>query len=141
MNLDLSVLGVIFFVLLTTYLLNVLLFRPLLDAVRKRESAIESARQLAATSQAEAASAAAELEARVTAARAEVYRQMDQTRRAALTARADLLARTREEVGAQVAEATAQLRAEADQARARLSAEAESLGGAIVERVLDRKVS
>lgn len=140
MNLDLSVLGVIVFVLLATFLLNTLLFKPLLEVIRKRESAVESARALAQTSKAEAASAAAEFEARVTAARGEVYRQMDDTRRDAMARRAELLAQTRDEANAQVAEASARLRTDAEDARARLSADAEALGAAIVDRVLDRKV-
>jgi F-type H+-transporting ATPase subunit b len=138
---DLSVLWVIGFVLVAVGVCNGLIFRPLLRAMRERERAIAEARGLADKAAAAAAAAAAEFEAKTTAARAEIYREMDQTRRAALAMREELLAATRTDVGTTADEATARLRAEADEARERLRAEAEALGAAITERVLERKVS
>ena len=58
---DLSVLWVIFFVLLITTLLNLLLFKPLLAVKGKREGAVKSARALA-ESAAEPKQAAEEFE-------------------------------------------------------------------------------
>lgn len=138
---NLSVVWVIAIVLLAVAVCNRLIFKPLLNAMRQREQAIASARALADKAAAEAAAATAEFEARTTAARAEIYREMDQARRSALGMREELLAATREEISATTDEATTRLRAEADEARRQLRAEAEALGGAIAERVLDRKVS
>ena len=138
---DLSVLWVIFFVLLAVAVVNSLLLKPLVRIMHEREHAITTARQLADKAAAEAAAAAAQFEARTTAARAELHRDMEQARRAALATREQLLADTRAEVGANLKGAVDQLRTETDTARARLDAEAEALAQAITERVLERKVS
>ncbi len=138
---DLSVAWVIFFVLLLTVVLDRLLFRPILRIMKQREEAIRSARQLAERSATDARAAAAEFEQKTTAARAEIYRQMDDMRRAALAERSEVLARTRAEADAEIAAAGERLRADADEARRRLEAEAEALGAAAAERILGRKAS
>jgi F-type H+-transporting ATPase subunit b len=138
---DLSVLWVIFFVLLLTVILDRLLFKPILRVMAERERAITSARELAERSASEARAASEEFERKTTAARAEVYRQMDEMRRAALTERADILSRTRADAEAEIASATAQLEAEVDRARRTLTAEAEALGTAAAERILGRKAA
>jgi F-type H+-transporting ATPase subunit b len=138
---DLSVLWVIFFVLILTIILDRLLFRPILHVMHQRETAIRSARDLAERSAREARAATKEFEEKTAAARAEVYRQMDEMRRTALAERADILARTRAEAESEIAAATATLQAEAEQARRRLAADAEALGSAAAERILGRKAS
>ena len=138
---DLSVLWVISLVLLAVWVVNALLLKPLVRIMHEREHAITTARQLADKAAAEAAAAAAQFEARTTAARAELHRDMEQARRAALATREQLLADTRAEVGANLKSAVDQLRTETDTARARLDAEAEALAQAITERGLERKVS
>ena len=85
---DLSVLWVIFFVLLSVAVLNGLVFKPLLQVMHERERAVGSARELAEKAAADARAATAEFEARTTAARAEVYREMEATRKDALAAAA-----------------------------------------------------
>jgi F-type H+-transporting ATPase subunit b len=138
---DLSVLWVIFFLLVLTVVLDRLLFRPIQRVIRERELAGRSARELAERSAREAAAAASEFEQKTSAARAEVYRQMDEVRRAAMHARADILAQTRAQAEQEIATASAQLQSEADEARRRLSADAEALGTAVAERILGRKAS
>jgi F-type H+-transporting ATPase subunit b len=138
---DLSVLWVIFFLLVLTIVLDRLLFRPIQRVIKQREDAARSARELAERSAREAAAATAEFEKKTAAARAEVYRQMDEVRRTALDARAQILAQTRAEAEQQVAAASAQLSADADEAKRRLTAEAEALGAAAAERILGRKAS
>jgi F-type H+-transporting ATPase subunit b len=90
---------------------------------------------------AEARAASEEFDTRTRDARAEVYRQMEEARRAALDRRAQLLADSRQQAEASIAEAGARLRADADQARSRLERDADSLATTIVERVLGRPVS
>lgn len=138
---DLSVLWVIFFVLLLTVILDRLLFKPILRVMGQREEAIRSARELAERSAAQAAQASQEFEKRTAEARSELYRQMDEMRRAATDERAAILARTRAEAEAQIAEASARLAADAEEARRKLSAEADALGAAVAERILGRKAS
>ncbi len=138
---NLSVLWVIFFVLLLTAILDRLLFRPLLRTIAQREAAIRSARELAERSANEARAATVEFEQRTSVARAEIYKQMDEMRRAAMAERADILAATRAEAEAGIAAASATLQAEAEEARKRLTADADALGQAAAERILGRRAS
>jgi F-type H+-transporting ATPase subunit b len=138
---DLSVFWVIFFVLVLTIVLDRLLFRPILHVIHQREAAIRSARELAERSAREAQSAMTEFEQKTAAARAEVYRQMDEMRRTALAERAEILARTRAEAESEIAAASSQLQADAEAARRRLAADAEALGNAAAERILGRRAS
>ena len=138
---DLSVLWVIFFVLLLTVILDRLLFKPILRVIEERERAIKSARELAERSATEAKAATAEFERKTAEARGEIYRQMDEMRRAALAERSEILTRTRAEAEAQVAAAAATLQSETEEARRRLSADADALGAAAAERILGRRAS
>jgi F0F1-type ATP synthase membrane subunit b/b' len=137
----LAVFWVILIVLLVTFVLDRGLFRPLGRVMRERETAIRSAQEMAQAAAMRARAAAAEFEQRTKAAQAEVYREMDEHRRLANEKRAAVMALTRQEVDAQVADASARLKAQATEVRAQLEKEADVLGEAIVERVLDRKVS
>lgn len=138
---DLSVVWVIFFVLVLTVVLDRLLFKPIQRVIQQREDAIRSARELAERSAAEAKAAAIEFEQKTSAARAEIYKQMDEMRRAALAERSEILARTRAEAEAEIKAAGEQLQAEADEARRRLAADAEALGLAAADRILGRRAS
>ena len=138
---DLSVLWVIFFVLVLTILLDRLLFRPLQRVMHERAEATRSARELAERSASEARAAALEFERKTAAARAEVYRQMDDMRKTALAERTDILTQTRAQAEADIEADTAQLQAETEEARRRLAADAETLGGAAAERILGRRAS
>jgi F-type H+-transporting ATPase subunit b len=138
---DVSVFWVIFFVLVLTVILDRLLFKPILEVMRRREDAVRSARELAERAAAEARAASEEFERKTTAARAEIYRQMEEMRRAALAERAEILASTRAEAEAEIAAAGAALQAQADEARRRLEADAEILGAAAADRILGRRAS
>jgi F-type H+-transporting ATPase subunit b len=138
---NLSVLWVIAFVLFLTVVLDRLLFRPISRVKEQRERSIESAEALAETATARAEAAAAEFDAKTTAARAELYRQMDDMRREATRRRVETVAATRQEAEAAIAEAGARVKAESDEARARLRHEADALGAAVAERILGAKVS
>ena len=138
---NLSVLWVIFFVLVLTVIVDRLLLRPVLGVIRKREEAIESARELALRSATEARSAAEEFDRKTAAARAEMYRDMDEMRRGALGRRAEIVAATRAEAEAQVADAARQLEAETAAAKQKLELEAQALGAAAAEKILGRKAS
>lgn len=138
---NLSVFLVIAFVLLLTVLLDRLLLKPVLRIMAERERAIKSARELAEAAAWRAKAATAEFEGKTAAARAEVYRQMDEMRRAALNHRQELLAATRAEADQAVADAAARLKAEAEAARRQLERDADALGAAVAERILGRKAS
>ena len=138
---DLSVAWVIVFVLLLSVILDRLLLRPVTRVMSQREGAIRSARELAEAARARAQSAADELETRTRSTRAEIYRQMEEKRRAALERRAEIVADTRREVERSLADATRRVRAQATAARAQLERDADALATIIVERVLGRKAS
>jgi F0F1-type ATP synthase membrane subunit b/b' len=137
----LAVFWVILIVLLLAFVLDRGLFRPIGRVMRDRETAVRSAQEMAQASATHARAAAAEFEQRTKAAQAEIYRDMDENRRQANETRATVMAETRRDVDAQVADASARLKAQASEAQAQLEKEADALGEAIVERVLDRKAS
>ena len=138
---DLSVVWVIVFVLALSVILDRLLLRPVTRVMSEREGAIRSARELAESSRSRAQAAADEFEAETRAARAEIYRQMDEKRRAALERRAAIVADTRRDVERSMVDATGRVRTQARAARAQLEREADALASIIVERVLGRKTS
>ena len=114
----LGVFWVIAFVLLLAIVLDRLLFKPLTRVMDERQTRVRAALDLARESAEHAAAATAQFEARTRAAQADVYRQMDDVRRAALGQRQDLLERTRDEIEASIGTARARLTAQADRARA-----------------------
>lgn len=138
---DLSVAWVIFFVLLLTVIVDRLLLRPLQRVITARAEAVRSAKELAERSATQARAAATEFEQKTAAARADVYRQMDEMRRVALNERAETMSRTRSEAEAEVAAASQRLQSETEEARRKLQADADALGGIVAERILGRKVS
>lgn len=137
----LSVFWVILFVLLLAVVLDRLLFKPLTRVMAERETRVRSAIDLATQSAERAKAAADAFEDRTRAAQAEVYRQMEETRRAALQRRSEILAATRTEVEASIAAARARVAEQAGTARAQLEHDADALADAVAARVLGRKVS
>jgi F-type H+-transporting ATPase subunit b len=135
---DINALWVVFFLLLSTFLLNSLVFRPILSVIDRRAAAVRGAKELAESAAQKAAAASEEYDRTLTAARAEVYQQMEQTRRAALEKRAALLGETRAAVEKELAAATARVQQESAAARATLDRQASDLAGAIAARVLGR---
>lgn len=121
-----------------TYLLNTLVFKPILQVIDQRSNAVRGARELADSAAQKAAAAAAEYDRKVGAARAEVYGQMDDMRKAALDKRASLLAATRATVEQELKTATARVQQQSQAARETLDRDANTLAGAIVNRVLGR---
>jgi len=138
---DATVFWVVLLVLLTGLVLNSLIVRPLLQVMQLRASAVKSARDLAESAATQARRASSDFDTRMRAARAEIYREMDEKRRRAMERRAELLARTRAEAEASIRSATDRVKAEASAARARLEQDAAAIAGDIVERILGRKAS
>jgi F-type H+-transporting ATPase subunit b len=141
LELNLSLLWVIFFVLVLTFVVNRLLIKPLTRTIEARQQAIDSARALAERAAADARTATEQFEQKTAAARGEVYRQMDEMRRVANDERTQLLEATRAEAAAALAEATAKLQADTEQARAQLRGDAETLGADAANRILGRHAS
>jgi len=138
---DLSVLWVIFFVLLLTFIVDRLLLRPFARVMKQREEAIGAARRLADMAARRAEDATREFERRTAAARGEMFQQMDDMRRDANSRRQQMIAETRTEIERTVAEASAKVQADAAAARERLRQDAEALGAEAADRILGRHVS
>jgi F-type H+-transporting ATPase subunit b len=138
---DLSVLWVVFFVLTLALILDRLFFRPLLGAIKQREGAAVSAKALADQAAAEARRATEEFDRQTSAARTEVYKQMDEMRRSAMEDRAALVDATRKEADAVLAQARLDLKRDVDDARARLDKDADALAAEAASRILGRRVS
>jgi F-type H+-transporting ATPase subunit b len=135
---DITFLWVIFFVLTTVFLMNTLVFTPILRVIEARLKAVSDARALAQSAAERAASAAAEYDQKLNAARTEVYREMDEKRRIALEKRAALVAETREVIRRELTEATTTVQQQSAAARTSLEREADRLAEAIETRVLGR---
>jgi F-type H+-transporting ATPase subunit b len=135
---DITVLWVIFLVLLTVYLLNTLVFQPILRVIEARLKAVSDARDLAESAAERARQAAAEYDEKLGVARAAVYHQMDDKRRVALEKRAALVGETKAIIENELKDATGRVEQQAAAARASLDREADALAGAIVARVLGR---
>lgn len=135
---DITTLYVVVFLLACVVLLNALVFKPILQILDQRTDAVRGARELAESAAQKAALASAEYDQKLNAARAEVYRQMDDMRRAALDRRGELLASTKATVEQELTTATARVKQETTEARASLDRDAATLAGAIVSRVLSR---
>ena len=135
---DITTVWVIAFLLLCTFLLNTLVFKPILQVIEQRTNAVRGARELAESASHKAAAAAAEYDQKLNLARGEVYRQMDDMRKAALDKRASLLTSTRATVQQELSAATARVQQESKEAIAALDRDASNLAGAIVSRVLGR---
>ena len=131
---DITTLWVVAFLLLCTYLLNSLVFRPILQVIDQRSNAVRGARELADSAAHKATIAAAEYDQKLNAARIEVYGQMDDMRKAALDKRATLLASTRATVDQELKTATATVQRDSQVARETLDRDAHNLAGAIVTR-------
>jgi F-type H+-transporting ATPase subunit b len=135
---DITTLWVVGFLLLCTFLLNTLVFKPMLQVIEQRTTMVRGARELAESASQKATAAADEYDRKLNAARAEVYGQMDEMRKAALDKRASLLASTRATVEQELKTASARVQQESADARATLDRDASTLAGAIVTRVLGR---
>jgi F-type H+-transporting ATPase subunit b len=135
---DLSVLWVIALLMLCVFVLNTLIFKPILHVIESRTGAVRDARELAASASQKAAQATEQFDRTLGAARAEVYKQMDDARRTALDKRAAIMADTKREADVALSEATSRLTSQASAARAALESEANTLAGEIVNRVLGR---
>jgi F-type H+-transporting ATPase subunit b len=138
---DITVLWVVVLIIVLAFILDRLVFRPVLGVIKKREEAVTGARLLAERATEEARQAGEEFERKTAAARAEVYRQMEEMRRAGLEERTALVEATRREAEQALAEARAQLHHDVEAARARLDQDADALANEAAGRILGRQPS
>ena len=140
MDLNLSTFWVIAFVLVLAWTLERTLIKPLTRVMQEREQAIASARELAESATQRAATATREFEEKRAEARADIFKQMDKMRQDLLVHREDILQKARIEADAAFKEASTRLSAQTEDARAQLEHDAQALGIAVAEQMLDRKI-
>jgi F-type H+-transporting ATPase subunit b len=138
---DITVLWVVLLIIALAFILDRLVFRPVLGVIKKREEAVTSARLLAERATEEARQAGAEFERKTAAARAEIYRQMEDMRRAGIEERTALVDATRREAEQTLADARGKLKNDVDAARARLNQDADALASEAAGRILGRQPS
>jgi F-type H+-transporting ATPase subunit b len=139
-ELNLSLFWVIAFVLVLAWTLERTLIKPLTRVMQEREQAIASARALAESATQQAAAATREFEEKRAEARADIFKQMDKMRQDLLVHREDILQKARIEADAAFKEASTRLSAQTEDARAQLEHDAQALGIAVAEQMLDRKI-
>ncbi len=140
MDLNLSLFWVIAFVLVLAWTLERTLIKPLTRVMQEREQAIASARELAESATQRAAAAAREFEEKRAEARTDIFKQMDKMRQDLLAHREDTLQKAKIEADAAFKEASTRLSAQTEDARAQLEHDAQALGIAVAEQMLDRKI-
>ena len=140
MELNLSLFWVIAFVLVLAWTLERTLIKPLMRVMQEREQAIASARALAESATQRAAAATREFEEKRAEARADIFKQMDKMRQDLLVHREDILQKARIEADAAFKEASTRLSTQTEDARAQLEHDAQALGIAVAEQMLDRKI-
>ena len=140
MDLNLSLFWVIAFVLVLAWTLERTLIKPLTRVMQEREQAIASARELAESATQRAAAAAREFEEKRAEARTDLFNQMDKMRQDLLAHREDTLQKAKIEADAAFKEASTRLSAQTEDARAQLEHDAQALGIAVAEQMLDRKI-
>jgi F-type H+-transporting ATPase subunit b len=129
---------------LPTFLLVVVLhfylkwvfFSPLDKVLEARRQATEGARAKAQASMESASAKAAQYEAAVRAARGEIYKEQENTRRNWRQEQTSALEKSRHSASEMVTQARAQLSAEAAEASQSLAAESDRLAGEIAASIL-----
>ncbi len=116
-----------------------MLFGPLRKVLKQREELTAGARRAAEASHAEADRKTAEYEAQFREARAEVYREQEETRRRWLADQATQVAEARSSAEAGVARAKVELASEAAGARQNLLETSGALADQIATAVLARR--
>lgn len=149
MDSTLQALGGILLRGLPTFLLVILLhfylkhtfFRPLERVLQSRYDATEGARKLAEASLEKASAKAAEHEAALRAARAEIYHEQEQLRQRTEQQHAAEIQAARASVEASVSEAKLQLSADVEKVKQTLIADSELLANQIADSILRPRVA
>jgi F-type H+-transporting ATPase subunit b len=125
-----------FVVVLLHWYLKTTLFQPLEKVLAQRHSETQGAREKSAAALQAAEAKVAEYDARLRAARTEIYQEQEAWRRQLLDEQTAAVAKAREESQLQIAAAKQDIAAQIDSARDTLNREAESLADQIVSGIL-----
>src|SRR5215469_6999846 len=126
--------------LILHFYLKIVLFKPLRAALKERDGLTAGARKAAEDSLAAADRKSKDYESKFREARAEVYRQQEETRKQWLQDQAGHIAAAHSRTRASIEEARAQVAAETESVRQNLQPSSEALADEIADRVLAGKV-
>ena len=127
----------LFLVLLLHFYLKRMFFKPLEKVLHARYEATEGARKQADLSLEKARVKSAEFEETLRAARSEIWREQEETRRKQRQEQLAAVAQARDRVSQMVKEAQQQIAAEASTTRQNLIAESEALADQIVKGIVE----
>ncbi len=128
-------------VILLTFYLKAVFFKPLENVLRKRYKATEGARMLARKSLDRAAQKTAEYEAAMRAARAEVYQSQEQLHRQLQESEAQQLAAARQSAEAAIDQAKKDLSNDVEVAKGSLQRDSDLLANEIADSILRRSAA
>ena len=123
------------------FYLKAIFFKPLEKVLQRRYEVTEGARKLADESLQRATAKAAEYEAAMRAARAEVYQAQEQVHKQLQELEAEQLLAARRSAEATVNEARQQIAKDVEAAKAALAAQSDSLATQIAETILRRSAA
>jgi len=124
--------------LIMLVLLNLLLFKPILSAIKNRQSAIQSLCEKAEAGQAEIESYAKAYEEHLKEKKRPITEERDSLLKDAQSASMKVIEAARQDLTQELSKVKDTVRAEADKALAALSAESDRLSSEIVEKLIKR---
>jgi F-type H+-transporting ATPase subunit b len=140
-SLMLQAIPTIIILVILHFYLKFVYFRPMKRVLQERFDATEGARRLAEESLKKAAEKAAEYEAAIRAARADIFREQEKYRERLRAEQGEAIQQARQEADAMVKDARKQLADELVAAKRSLEQQTEALAGQIVNTILRRRVA
>lgn len=137
---DGSLVVVLSLFMLTVFILNRLLFRPVGRVLDERQTRVEGDINEARAATRDSERQLAEYEAAIRQARAEAYRGVEQTRAGALDQRKQIIDAAKQKAAQQINGAKAEITEQAESARAQLGSEARQIAERISRTLLGRSV-
>ncbi len=135
-NVDLSFLVTVVYVIILYIFLSRVFFGPMTQILHKRRALIEGRLEEARTRMEQVEQRTAEYEQALRTSRAEAYRLQEKERERALTEKTELIARAKSEADKAVQEGRARLTAEAQAARKKMEAEIDTLASKLTTAIL-----
>ena len=136
LNVDLSMLVTVLYVIVLYLFLSRFFFRPVVQILHKRRQLIEGRLEESRKRIEVVEKRTDEYEQAMRSARADAYRQQEAERDKALSEKAELVAKAKREAETAVQEGRARLRSEADAARAKISGDLDALAKRLSTAIL-----
>jgi F-type H+-transporting ATPase subunit b len=136
LNVDLSILVTILYVIVLYLFLSRFFFRPIVEILNKRRALIEGRLEESRKRIEVVEKRTTEYESAIRNARTEAYREQEIARDKALSEKSELVAKAKREAEAAVQEGKAHLAAEAEAARKKIAGEVDTLAKKLTTAIL-----